>query len=225
MAVLMAQWPDVLLHLHALVEQECCEASAAKCLKALGRDEKGKPLQSFGLDTEHKVKLELAAAIDFGRPKSCDVCLEIEADDLVVLTTYDKLLEIECAMRQTNWSNVKAVSAEFHERLIPLNAIGREALVTTKMKADMDHAQKVVAAAIKYFQSHFGSIDTPSNGEAIVGEMSHLVNFFKYARIVDPFKARVLLRVHDPRAHDVRARREGHGSDCKAGKRLSCSRE
>jgi hypothetical protein len=50
-------------------------------------------------------------------------------------------------------------------------------------------------------------------------QMSHLVKFFKFARIVDPFKARILLRVHDPRAHDVRAGERGMGLIAKLARR------
>ena len=54
-------------------------------------------------------------------------------------------------------------------------------------------AQCVVDPGIKYLESHFGPI-APKAG-AVAGEMSHLVSFFKCARIVDPFSALSLLHV------------------------------
>ena len=203
----MLSWPDVMEHIDQLAKEECCKASAAKCRRAVGLDDSGKLLPG-GKAIEHKVKVELAASIDFGR-RIRDVCLHLEADHHVGLSAYDMLLEIECGMRQISWVNVQAVSAEHHGKLLPEGAPNRTSLLAAKLKEDLALAQCVVDPAIKYFESHFGPISPKAGAEA--GEMSHLVSFFKYARIVDPFKARLLLHVDDADDADVRAGERGMG--------------
>ena len=197
---MMRHWPDVLRHLDGLAENDICAASVVKCRKAVGLDACGKAVDG-GPAIMHKVKLELAASIDFGS-RIRDVCLQVEADHLIMLDTYDLLLGIEKGMQQISWVNVKAVSHEFHAGILKISSatasdVVRDKLLATKMAEDLKLADGVVKPAVDYFDSHFGPIasNTTASMQSGTAEMRHLVSFFKYARIVDPNKARLLLDV------------------------------
>jgi len=196
----MRHWPDVLRHLDGLAENDICAVSVVKCRKAVGVgvDASGKPVDG-GPAIMHKVKLELAASIDFGS-RIRDVCLQVEADHLIMLDTYDLLLGIEKGMQQISWVNVKALSHEFHAGMLKNSGasdVTFDRLLATKMAEDLKIADGVVKPAVDYFYSHFGPIasNTTASMQSGTAEMRHLVSFFKYARIVDPNKARLLLDV------------------------------
>jgi hypothetical protein len=141
---------------------------------------------------QHSIMLELAAIVDWGE-QIRQVTALVESDGLVVMDVYDLLLRLEYAIETPVWPNVNAVSRKYHLSLIPSGAPNLVELLKKKMAKDLEHAQSVVAPANKYFKSHFGCIESCGASDD-AGEMNNLVALFKYARIVNPFKAHALFR-------------------------------
>jgi hAT family C-terminal dimerisation region len=240
---IMPRWPDLEAYISELEQSTICETLAAKCHSYLGSNTtQPSAAAAAGLlgkgsnfkAQRHTLMLELAAVVDFGE-RLRDATLLLESDGLVVLDVYDMLLEIELAMLQPSWTNTKAVSQEHHERLNASVPIGsRVSILAGKLKEDLAYAQRVVQPAIDYFTNHFGKIATAAVGDGgatAVGaativstatatpavrsadDMTHLVAFFKYARIVDPFKTWALLHVDNAWA----AASDGAAVGCEKG--------
>ena len=191
MRYFLDNWTSISPWMASLEADDLCTASRASISKLL-RDSSGGQL---GGGKRLEAHLQLAAIVDFGK-QFVQRLYMLEGDGFTFLDAFELLAQIETWIGAPVFSACERVIAEdVSTKFAGVDEMRRRELRAERAEKLMQFCKAVIAPGIAGFRKRFGNIR-----EAKDGQLSSLVEFYKRARLLNPYTCGLM----NPNADSVR---------------------